>query len=317
MAKIAGKLAALYMQTTAASQSASATAMSQVGSTLWYQVDSSTYYFWDKANDITIYDGVTEVTPVEIDYAAGAVLLSEEASGDVTADHYYFVSDQVAGFRGFNVDENMNLVECGCMEDDGEAYEATAYSASGSADGFYTTVNASLTTSNGSNKDLTFTSKVIGDGPSHDGVSTASIECVVSGSGTSLSIDVTGSDITINSATDGAGDASSTARDVRDALQADEAAMALIGVKIAAGQDGSGIFGELSHTHMSGGVAPAAFDRFSVELIAEFYWDSGVSLIRTSGVITLEKVSLKTSLKELVGKTISWKAIGKLYDHAG
>jgi hypothetical protein len=51
--------------------------------------------------------------------------------------------------------------------------------------------------------------------------------------------------------------------------------------------------------------------------VAEFYWDSGASLIRTSGVIILEKVSLKTGIKDLVGKTINWKAQGFLYDHEG
>lgn len=318
MAKISGKVSALYMQTTAASQSASATAMSRVGSTLWYQVTSSAYYFWDKAKSITVYDGVTEVTPAEIDYCAGAVRLAAAPSGSVTADHYYFASEQVAGYRSFSVDENMNLVEAGCFEDSGEAYEPTAYSASGSADGFYTTVNAFLTTAKGSNKDLTFTSKIIGDGPSHDGISTISIECVVAGNDTPLSIDATGAPaIVINSATDSGGAATSTARDVRDALQADAGAMALIGVKLAAGSDGSGIFGDLTHTHLAGGVNPAAFDRFSNELVAEFFWDSGASLIRTSGVITLEKVSLKAGLKDLVGKTMSWKAIGMLYDHSG
>jgi hypothetical protein len=317
MTKIKGSVAALHMQTTAASQAATATAMSQVGSTLWYQVDSATYYFWDKAKAITVYDDVTEVTPVEIDYAGGAVRLAEEASGDVTADHYYFASEQVAGFRSFTIDESMNLVEGGVLEDDGEDYVPTAYSASGSGDGFYTTVNAWLTTSKGSNKDLTFTSKVIGDGPSHDGVSAASIECVVAGNSTPLSIDVVGDAITINSATDSGGSATSTARDILDALMASDDAMALIGVKLAAGSDGSGVFGDLTESHMTGGVAPAAFDRFSTELVATFYWDAGASLVRTCGVITLEKVSLKTSLKELVGKTVSWKAVGMMYDHTG
>ena len=317
MAKKTGAVSAIYMQTSAASQSATATAMSRVGTTLWYMVTSATKAFWDNAHTITIKDGATPVTPLEIDYAAGAVRLATAAVGAVTADHYYFACAQVGGFRSHNIDENMTLVECGCYEDTGEVYEPTVYCASGSADGFYTTVDAQLLTAKGANKDLLFTDRTLGDGPAHDGVSATSIECVVAGNNTPLSVVVTVAAIVINSATGVAGAATSIASDIRDALEASADAMALIKVKIAPGQDGSGIFGALAHTHLSGGVAPAAFNQFSNDLIAVFYWDSGASLIRTSGLIQLEKVSLKTGKKDLVGKTISWKSQGLLYDHSG
>jgi hypothetical protein len=317
MAKKSGTLSAIHHQTTAASAAATGIALSRIGTTLWYAVASSTNFFWDRNKAIVVYDDATPVVPLEIDHVAGAVRLSAAASGSVTADVYKFACTQVGGFKSHSIDENMTLVECGCYEDDGEQYEPTVYNASGSAEGFYTTVDAKYTMVKGSNKDLEFTSLILGDGPADDGVSAISVEIVVDGLGTSLSVVVTDYDIVINSATDGGGVATSTARQILDALQASAAAMALIKVRLAAGSDGSGIPGALAHTHLSGGVDPAAFDRLGEDLVAEFYWDSGASLIRTSGVIILEKVSLKTDVKGLVGKTINWKAQGFLYDHEG
>ena len=310
MAKIKGSVSAVYMQTSAASQAATGTAMSRVGTTLWYIVSSAAKAYWDRSQAVTVYDGVTEVTPLEIDYANGAVRLAAAASGSVTADHYHFAVEQVGGFRSHSIDESMELEDSGTYEDPSE-FTAMRHGATGQAEGFFSTVDSSLTTAKGSNKDLTFTSKVLG--VAGDGIS---VECVVAGNGTLLSISVDTLAITINSATDGSGVATSTARQIRDALEASEDAMALIKVKPATGSDGSGVFGALAHTHLAGGVDFAG-DRFGEDLIGVFYWDSGASLVRTSGVIQLEKVSIKTSVKELVGKTINFKFVGGCYDRAG
>lgn len=317
MAKKSGTLSAIHMQTSADSAAATGIALSRIGTTLWYMVASSTNFYWDRNKAIVVYDGATPITPLEIDYCAGAVRLSAAASGAVTADVYKFACAQVGGFRSHSIDENMTLVECGCYEDPGEDYEATVYNASGSAEGFYTTVDAKLTMSKGSNKDLELTSLILGDGPSGDGVSAISFEIAVAGNNTPLSIDVTDYAIVANSATGPAGAATSTARDIMHALQADADAMALVKVRLASGSDGSGIPGVLAHTHLSGGVDPAAFDQLGEDLVAEFYWDSSASKIRTSGVIILEKVSLKTGIKDLVGKTINFKFQGLAYDHSG
>jgi hypothetical protein len=305
------------VQTAAASAAATGIGLSRIGTTFWYQVASADNYYWDRNKAIVVYDVATPVVPLEIDYTAGAVRLSAAAGGAVTVDVYKFACTQIGGFKSHSIDEGMTLVECGCYEDVGEQYEPTVYGASGQAEGFYTTVDAKLTMALGSNKDLEFTSMVLGHGPAHDGVSAASVEIAVAGNDTALSVVVTGSDIVINSATSGAGVATSTARQILDALQASAAAMALIKVRLATGSDGSGIPGAVAHAHLTGGVDPAAFDTLGQDLVAVFYWDSGAALIRTVGVIILEKVSLKTGIKDLVGKTISWKAQGFLYDHTG
>jgi hypothetical protein len=433
MAKKSGTLSAIHMQTAGASTAATGIGLSRIGTTLWYGVASATNYYWDRNKAIVIYDVATPVVPLEIDYVAGAVRLSAAAGGAVTADVYKFACTQVGGFKSHSIDENMTLVECGCYEDVGEQYEPTVYNASGQAEGFYTTVDAKLTMALGANKDLEFTSLVLGDGPADDGVSAASLEIVVAGNNTPLTVVVTTPAIVINSATGAGGAATSTARAIMDALQASADAMALIKVKLATGSDGSGIPGAVAHAHMTGGVdlntgAQASYttsqgaanknlrfiaqavgvggnaidvtcvvagantpltvdvaanaitinsatnagseatstaaairaaiiadaeafalitcdlatgsdgtgvfgamakvdlvgginhtepDRFGQDLVAQFFWDSGAALIRTVGVITLEKVSLKTGIKDLVGRTISFKFQGFAYDHSG
>jgi len=319
MAKGKGNLSAIYMQTSAASVTQSAIAMSRVGTTMWWKPTNPIMQYFDKAHTITVKDGGTTITTVqEISYAGGYVRLLTVPAGVVTVDAYVFACSQVGGFSAHNIDENMTLAECSCYEDgDGEQYEALQYSASGQASGFYSTVDAFLTMSKGANKDLTLTSNVLGDGSANDGVSATSFEIVVAGNNTALSVVVTVAAIVVNSATGVAGAATSTARDILDALNASPEAMALVKAKLATGSNGSGIPGALAHTHLSGGVNPAAFDKFGQDLIGVFYWDKGTALARTEGLVTFEKVSLKGGVKSLIEKTINFKVQGPLYDHSG
>jgi hypothetical protein len=309
MAKTRGIWSALYLQTSDASVADTGIALSRVGTTLWYQVTSADDYYWDKAKTITVYDGVTEVTPLEIDYAAGAVRLSEAASGSVTADASKFTCAVFGGFRSFSLDESMELIECGCFEDDGEVYEPGAYSANGSGEGFWSSVD-SYHDFNG----LTLLSKLIGD--AGDAISA---ECIVSGNDTELSIEVTGSKITINSATDGDGDATSTNREIKDAIEADADASALVRCRYTTdyATDATTVMDAISEENLAGGAVPEMLARFGEDCIAVFFWDSGASLIRTSGLITFESQSVDTSVKGLVGKTLKFKSQGMLYEHEG
>jgi hypothetical protein len=307
MAKTRGIWSAFFLQTTSASASASNISLSRVGTTLWYSVASSTYYYWDKAKTITVLDGITPVVPLEIDYAAGAVRLAEVPAGSVTASFYHFACSQFGGFRNFTIDESMELIECGCFEDDGEIYEPGMYSATGSGDGFWSSVDSSLDM-NG----LTLLAKPIG--PAGDDISA---ECIVSGDDTELSVSVVGNAITINSATGSGGAATSNLRQIRDAIEADADASALVRCRYTTGHDGSEIMGAITEDNLAGGVTPEMLSRFGEDIIAVFFWDSGASLIRTEGLITFEKQSIKTGVKGLVGKTLNFKSQGMLYEHAG
>ncbi|MFB3766354.1 MAG: hypothetical protein ACE14P_14060 [Methanotrichaceae archaeon] len=247
-----------------------------------------------------------EITP------DGWVRLRTVPSGAVTVDAYCFSMQQIAGFNAFSLDENMALVDGSGFEDgQGEQNEATQYSASGSADGFYTTIDSKLTTAKGSNKDLVFISNIWG--VPGDAVS---VECIVSGNNTPLTIDVSGyPDLVIHSATSGAGAATSIARDIMAAINGLGLASPCR-AKLASGSDGSGIFGALVHTHLAGGRNPAEFDKFNQNLTFVLYWDV-IALYRTVGMGQFEGVSLNIrDLKSLVGKSVKFKFNDLLYDHS-
>jgi hypothetical protein len=110
--------------------------------------------------------------------------------------------------------------------------------------------NASLTTAiAGANNDLVYTSK--GKGTQHNSIR---VRYVVAGASTALSVSVSGNDITVNSATDGASAATSTANQVAAAVAASTPAAALVTVANAAGNDGTGVITALGFTALSGGT---------------------------------------------------------------
>jgi VCBS repeat-containing protein len=110
---------------------------------------------------------------------------------------------------------------------------------------------AALTTAlAGANNDLTFTAKTT----DATGNSTT-VAYVVAGNDTALSVGVVGSAITVNVATDSGGAATSTATQVRTAVNASTPASALVTASLAAGNDGSGVVDALAATPLAGGVS--------------------------------------------------------------
>ena len=115
-----------------------------------------------------------------------------------------------------------------------------------------TPVSASLTTAlAGDNNDLKFTSTATG--AAYASGNSVTVEYVVAGNDTALSVDVDGTDITVNVATDSGGAATSTATQVRDAVNGDAEASDLVIAAHAAGNDGSGVVAALAATSLSGG----------------------------------------------------------------
>jgi hypothetical protein len=94
---------------------------------------------------------------------------------------------------------------------------------------------ATLTTAlAGANNDLVYSARSGGSGGN-----SISVTYVVSGTNTPLSVDVQGAKIIVNVATDGGGAATSTATQVRTAVE--RAANNLVSVALAPGNDGSGV----------------------------------------------------------------------------
>lgn len=112
-----------------------------------------------------------------------------------------------------------------------------------------TPVKATLTTAcSGTHDDLVFTAAAAGP----DG-NNIRVRYVVSGTGTALSVVVEGKDVTVNVATDGSAAATSTAAQVKTALEANTDAAALISVALNSGNDGTGVVDAFSFTALAGG----------------------------------------------------------------
>lgn len=110
--------------------------------------------------------------------------------------------------------------------------------------------SATLTTAlSGSNNDLVYTAATRGAAGN-----SIRVRYVVAGNNTALSVSVSTLDITVNVATDGSAAATSTADDVKAAIEASTSASALVTVADAASNDGSGVVAALAYTNLSAGT---------------------------------------------------------------
>jgi hypothetical protein len=103
----------------------------------------------------------------------------------------------------------------------------------------------------GTNNDLKLTSV-------HRGTkgNDARVAFVVAGTNTPLSVARSGNDVTVNVATNGAGAATSTGAQVRDAINASDEAKHLVRAENATGNDGTGVVAAAAMTALTGGTAP-------------------------------------------------------------
>lgn len=101
----------------------------------------------------------------------------------------------------------------------------------------------------GTNNDLLFKAR-------YDGTAGNSlrVRIVVAGANTPLSVSQSGNDLTINSATSGASAATSTAAQVRDAVNGINPNDAKMRAELAPGNDGTGIVTALGFTNLAGGT---------------------------------------------------------------
>jgi hypothetical protein len=133
----------------------------------------------------------------------------------------------------------------------------------------------------GSNRDICFACKV---------TSCPSIQIVVAGSNTSLSVSVIDDDVIVYSATNVGGTATSTALQIVDAVNADAGASALIEARIPPGQTGAGVTGALDAGDVATGVAFVNLalvdsgDHLTFQAAAgSRYWDDDLSVTIEDG----------------------------------
>lgn len=123
----------------------------------------------------------------------------------------------------------------------------TATASGGSA------VRATLSTNltGATNNDLTYTA--VTGGTAGNSITVAYVD--PSANDATLSVSVVGSAITVNLATGGAGAITSTAAQIKTAIEASTPASALVTVANKTGNDGSGVVAALSATPLAGGLA--------------------------------------------------------------
>lgn len=110
---------------------------------------------------------------------------------------------------------------------------------------------ASLSTAlTGTNNDLTLTA--VANGTAGNSITLALID--PSANDAALGVVVTGTDIVVNLATNGGGTITSTAAQVKAAIEADEDAAALVTVANKTGNDGTGVVTALAETALTGGL---------------------------------------------------------------
>jgi hypothetical protein len=122
-----------------------------------------------------------------------------------------------------------------------------ACSTSGGAPAVAAVLTTALT---GVNNDLTFLAKTAGTAGN-----SITVALVATGNDTPLSVDVASSAITVNLATGSGGAVTSTATEVRNAINVDAEAAALITASLAPGNSGSGVVTALSAANLAGGAA--------------------------------------------------------------
>ena len=110
--------------------------------------------------------------------------------------------------------------------------------------------SAELTTAlAGTNNDVVYTAVTRGAAGN-----SIRVRYVVSGNNTPLTVSVSSLDITVNVATDGSAVATSTADQVKTAIEASAPAAALVTVADAASNDGSGVVAALAYTNLAAGT---------------------------------------------------------------
>lgn len=313
MAFKSGKVAAVYMKTTDVSTSTTGEAMSRVGSTMWWKVGSSSKQNWDIANTVTIYDGVTVVTPLEINYTGGMVLLGDVPTGAVTGDFYYFVTEQLLGCQDFDLKISVKDEESGSFGDAASKPEPLVQSWSLTSSRNQVWTNSYLETAfAGADNDIYMEAKVSGTPGNLLSFETKG------GVSQTLSVYVeNGTDIIVQLGTDGGSAVTSTTNQVIAAMIASDAVMYLLReVRLKTGDSGAGTPAVMAHTHLAGAVNPGLYTRMvnGEQLNVIAYEDvTPGSLIRFEGIGILTNVDVNAGWDKLTKEPITIKGYGKIY----
>ena len=200
---------------------------------------------YDTTNGLLHVRGWSDQGPGPIAKSIGLTSLVPGTSTDCAGSAYFFYT--AAGTCKTGMSANLDF---GTANPASLGITVTAVAGSQSRALTYASgPSATLTTALvGDNNDLTYTADA--NGPNGNNIR---IAYVVAGLDTPLSVSVAGNDITVNIATDAAGAATSTAAQVRDAVNAHVGAGALVTAANAVGGDGTGVVADMPLTNLASG----------------------------------------------------------------
>lgn len=301
----------------ATSVAATGEACTRVGTTNEFYIADRTKCMWDPNQPVVVYVGGSAVTPSEIDYAGGYVLLSSYTSGAVTVNCYYSPIEMLGG--GYEVDVDFSA----------EAMDVTTFSntlntpaawrkfiGNGikdwgvSVQRHYYFAKASKTVDcTNDNSDLTWTWRKEGTAGN-----TEQVRYVVSGTDTPLAVARADHLTTVTVGTDESGNAESTAAQVKTA--AESAVGTLYELSYPGAQTGAGIVEAKSAANLTGGRDSEDISRLGTKCLCVVYLNITTgSIIKLEGVGILTNISPNCKLEDVVESPLEFKGTGRLRMH--
>ena len=259
--------------------------------------------------------GFDPLTPAEIQYAGGVIILSAPLAGSytvrcATATYYTTISDLLGGSVA-RVTSGPQLVETPLLGDAYVRRHPTVADFTVTLDTFVVSTCASYTTAlTGANNDLVFT---------HQAGGTAGNSYTITytdpgAASQSLSVAVAGYAVTVSLATDGAKAITSTATQVMNAINTSPGCQFIkLGASLAGSDTGAGVVTAMSVQTLSGGLNVINHtSKFGVTLIIEVYMSTSADS-RLEGYAYLESIDGTYDPKNVVSENLTLKGDGKLY----
>jgi hypothetical protein len=285
-------------------------AMTRIGSTLEFYITARDKSWWDPAHVPVVYVGVTPVTPVNIDYAAGIVELAAYTSGDVTIDCYWFAPEWLGGGYGFDVNAKTDKKDVTTFPSvlntttQYKSYLATLKDWTATVRRHYWYGRAwTLLDCTNDNSDLLWTWKSYGV--------KGNVEQVVYESGAELAVARANNKTTVTIT------AATTAKNIKDAIEADPTLAALWEVEYPGVQTGAGIV-EAKTVQTCAGGKDHSLDlaKMGNNLLIRFYLNVTTgSLEMVSGVGWIDGAPEEVKLEEIIEADLTLQGVGRLKYH--
>lgn len=314
-----GQLGALFIQA-GSSTATTGEACTQVGTTAEYYIAARTKAWWDPAKTFTVYDGVTPVTPLWVDWAAGMVTLPAVAAGSVTVDCSYFTPEALGGVHGWSLDVKANTYDVttfpAALNDPvkWKSYMLGLREWSGQADRhfFYGCASKTVDCTN-DNSDLIWTLKEWG--------TPGNLRSVEYLGGTDQTLEVTYNagtkKFTVQCATTGT-TITSTAALIKAHVEADDALAALVSLSYPAGKTGAGVVDAKTAALFTGGRDQSSdFANIGDKILFRFYLNTTAGAEEIlSAVGHLIGVPMDVKLDAIQEANLSFQGEGRVKYHA-